>query len=79
MTADSRPAAGHDLQRTDAPLPELEAFMRVIACAAALVRTAAPAAYRHDGGLSRVVASTVFDRLAAALEAAGIGSDTEAT
>jgi hypothetical protein len=69
--------AGHDLQRTDAPLPELEAFMRVIACAAALVRTAAPAAYRHDGG--RVVAAAVFDRLAAALEAAGIGSDTEAT
>jgi hypothetical protein len=66
--------AGHDLQRVDEPIPQWEALTSVILCAAALVRTAAPAAYRHDG-----VPSAVFDRLAAALEAAGIGSDTEAT
>jgi hypothetical protein len=69
--------AGHDLQRVDEPIPQWEALTGVILCAAALVRTAAPAEYRHDGG--RVVASAVFDRLAAALEAAGIGSGTEAT
>jgi hypothetical protein len=32
--------AGNELRRSDAPLPELEAYVRVIACAVALVRTA---------------------------------------
>lgn len=63
--------AGHDLRRTDEPLPELDALIDIIVAAVALVRTVDRAALEG-------VDLTRFERLAAAIEAAGISAEPAA-
>lgn len=61
--------AGHDLRRVDEPATELDALLDVIVQAVLLVRSAGPL-----GPEVRTVDAGALDRLAAAIDAAGIDS-----
>lgn len=72
-------STGHDLQREDEPLPGLDDYLRVVACAAAMVRSPAALLVRLVAGFGwRLVRERDYVRLVAALEAAGVDVDNGA-
>lgn len=64
--------AGHDLRRADEPVTELDALLNVVVQAVLLVRGARPAGPVDRIQEIQAVDLGQFERLAAAVDAAGI-------